>query len=323
MKAILFLLLFTTSSFANVTVVTYNMAQLKKMGLDFVACTKKRLGLQVNAMFEDENAPMSASKDFVYLLQESWTKRSFLALRAQAKKRNLTFFPDDFSVVKNAGELIISNLKADDIKFIPFSSDKFVKKGVIYARFKLETGKSIGILNVHTGYSDMNGFSSDHRKHFEEIGRTIQEYKASSDFFVIGGDFNAGPDMGFKKVNYDSSKLIWEDGLMPHMINQGMRLLPSVGVTWDDIHNALVNFPPLLLRLINQYKNGYIGWDQTDSTLDHIFVSEQDTVLEHKLVFNKKVKYNCGSRDDKDGLFLSDHYGVMATIATDTFEQMR
>lgn len=317
MKTFLFLFLISFSALADVTVVTYNMAQLKKMGLDLVACTKRRVGFQVDAMFNEPTAPMYASKDFVYLIQESWTKRSFNALRKIAKERNYTFYPDDFNIVKNAGDLIISNLKADDVKHIPFSSDKYAQKGILYARLKLDTGKTFGVINVHTGYSDMNGFSEEHRKHFEELGRAIQEFKPNSDYFAVGGDFNAGPDMGFKKTKYDSAKLVWEDGLMPHMINQGMRLLPSVGVTWDDTNNTLANVPPLLLRLVNKYKNGYISWDQTDSTLDHIFVTNEEKVSRHELVFNKKVHLNCGKRDDKDGLFLSDHYGVMATVMTE------
>lgn len=317
MKLILLLVLFSFSALADVTVVTYNMAQLKKMGVDLVACTKRRVGFQVDAMFNDPSAPINASKDFVYLIQESWTKRSFKALREVAQKRNLTFYPDDFNIVKNAGDLIISNLKADELKHIPFSSDKYAKKGILYARLRLDSGKTFGVINVHTGYSDMNGFSEEHRKHFEELGRAIQEFKPQTDFFAVGGDFNAGPDMGFKTTKYDSAKIVWEDGLMPHMLNQGMRLLPSVGITWDDTNNTLVSIPPLLLRLVNKWKNGYIGWDQTDSTLDHIFVKDDEQVSRHEVVFKQKAPLNCGKRDDKDGIHLSDHYGVMATIVTD------
>jgi hypothetical protein len=105
---------------------------------------------------------------------------------------------------------------------------------------------------------------------------------------------------------------------MPLMKNNGLRLLESVGITWDETNNALVRIPPLLLRLVNEYKNGYIGWDQTDSTLDHIFVPENQTITRHELAFKEKVKLNCGSRDDKNGMLnLSDHYGVMAVLKTE------
>lgn len=140
-----------------------------------------------------------------------------------------------------------------------------------------------------------------------------------NDFFVIGGDFNAGPDMLFKNVKYDAAKLIWEEGFMRLMRNQGMRLLESVGATWDETNNNLVRIPPFLLRMLNEMSNGYIGWDMKDSTLDHILVPESTTVTRHELAFHKKVPLNCGRRDDEKGLLhLSDHYGVMAVIKTNS-----
>lgn len=313
---VLFLFL-SLSAAADVTVVTYNMSQLKKMGVDLVACTGRRVGLQMEAIFEDPASPIFASKDFILLIQESWTKKSFKALRKESLERNLTFFPDDYNTVKKSGQLIISNLKADNLKYMPFAKDKYAKKGLLYGRFALDTGKTFGVINVHTGYSDKNNASEEHLRHFEEVGRAIHEYKSQTDYFAVGGDFNAGPDMGFKKVKYDAAKLVWEDGMMNQMTNLGMKLLPSVGVTWDDTNNKLVSVPPLLLRLVNKYKNGYIGWDQTDSTLDHIFITEEEQVTRHELAFNKKVPLNCGKRDDKDGIHLSDHYGVMAVVMTE------
>ncbi len=313
-----FALFLSFSAIADVTVITYNMSQLKKKGVDLVACTKRRSSLQIDAIFNDPASPIYASKDFVLLIQESWTKRSFNDLKKASLKKYFTFYPDDYQKVKNTGQLIITNMKTLDIKSMPFSRDKYAKKGMIYARLALNNAKSIGVINVHTGYSDKTGFSEEHRRHFEELGQSIETLKSQTDYFVVGGDFNAGPDMAYKTVKFDAASVIWNDGIMLHMRNQGMKLLESVGVTWDETNNMLVRIPPLLLRLVNTYKNGYAGWDMKDSTIDHIFVPETTIVSRHELAFNKKVKLNCGKRDDKDGLLhLSDHYGVMAVINTE------
>lgn len=319
MRLFLFLILFSLPGFADVTVVTYNMAQLRKNGIDLVACTSRRLGPQIEAMFHSQSAPLHASENFVYLIQEAWTKKTFRALKEVATEKKLTIFPDDFNVVKKSGQIILTNLTPLDVKSIPFSKDKYAKKGIVYGRLALPDGRTFGVMNVHTGYSDQKRFSDEHRRHFEELGRAIEELKGETDLFAVGGDFNAGPDMDFKKARYDSKVSVWESGLMPHMRNLGMNLLPSVGVTWDEASNELVRVPPVILRLVNKYKNGYTGWDQKSSTLDHIFVAEGTEVGRHERVFDEKVPLNCGKRDDEDGLLhLSDHFGVMAVIRTDS-----
>lgn len=316
---VLILLLFQYTATADVTVITYNMAQLKRTGFDLVACTKRRVALQVDAMFKDPASPVFSEKDFVLLIQESWTKRSFKALKAIADERGYTIFPDQHKLVKDNGQLIITNLRVQELKSIPFSQDRYAKKGMIYARFVLSNEKTIGVVNVHTGFSNKVKFSDEHRKQFSEIAEATSVYKETTDYFVIGGDFNAGPDMKFKTENYDAANAIWEEGFMSLLRPLGMRLLDSVGPTWDETNNNLVKIPPLLLRVFNKLNQGYIGWDMQDSTLDHILVPENSTVSRHELAFHKKVPLNCGKRDDEDGLLhLSDHYGVMAVIKTNS-----
>jgi endonuclease/exonuclease/phosphatase family metal-dependent hydrolase len=310
----LFILLFQFSALADVAVVTYNMAQLKKKGLDLVACTSRRVAFQVGAIFSDPESPIFSDKNFVLLVQESWTKKSFNALKKIALERGYSIFPDDHKFVKNSGQLIISNLPPVEFKSMPFSHDKYASKGLIYARFYLGEGNTLGVINVHTAYSEKRGFSEEHKLHFTELVEAVKKFKSQTSHFVIGGDFNAGPDMGYKNTEFNVAP--WDELLVTPMKAEGMRLLESVGITWDETHNMLVRSPPLLLRLVNKYKNGYTGWDMTDSTLDHIFVEEDAEVLRHELAFNKKVHLNCGRRDDKEGLHLSDHYGVMAVIKT-------
>lgn len=314
-------MLATQTLFADVAVVTYNMAQLKKNGLDLVACTKRRVPLQVDAIFKDPQSPIFAAKNFVLLVQESWTRRSFEAMKKAALEKGYTIYPMEHRLVKNRGELIVTNLPSLEFKFTAFSEDKYAQKGITYAQLDLGEGKTLGVINIHTGYSDALGFSEEHRRHFEELSHAIEVLKPKSTFFVTGGDFNAGPDMGFKVTTYDSAGTIWENGLMPLMRNHNMRLLEPVGMTWDDTNNTLVSRPPLLLRIVNKYKNGYIGWDQTDSTLDHIFIQEGVEVSRHEIAFKKKYPLRCGGREDKDGLMnISDHYGVMAVLKTDLQE---
>jgi endonuclease/exonuclease/phosphatase family metal-dependent hydrolase len=199
---------------------------------------------------------------------------------------------------------------------MPFSHDQYAKKGLIYARFDLGEGQTLGVINVHTAYSEKTGFSNEHKQQLSEVVAAAKKVKEENTYFVMGGDFNAGPDMGFKNTTFDASP--WEQVLEAPLRADGIRMLESVGITWDETNNALVRIPPLLLRLVNKYKNGYIGWDMTDSTLDHIFVQDDVEVTRHELAFTKKVPLNCGKRDDANGLLnLSDHYGVMAVIKTE------
>lgn len=311
--------LFSFSALADVAIVTFNMAQLKRNGTDLVACTKRRVPFQVKAMLEDETAPVYTEKNFVLLIQESWTKRSFNTLREVALKKGYSFFPDDYEIVKNSGQISITNLPVLEKERVPFTFDKYAKKGLLYLKLDLGDGKTLGAINIHTGFSDKNSFSEEHLRHFEELGDLAKAKKDLTTHFVIGGDFNAGPDIRFKTVLYDAPLDIWEHGLMPIINPLGLRYVRTPEFTWDETNNELVRKPPLILRLRNLFKNGYSGWDNYDSTLDHIFVKAEEVTEDAKVVFKEKVPLKCGGREDKDGLLnLSDHYGVLVRLKTDT-----
>lgn len=303
--------------YANVSVTSYNMGQLNRKGIDFVACTKSRVAPQVEAIFYNKDSPLLKEKHFVLFIQEAWTSRVFKALLAEATKHNYYMYPQNYQDLKSNGQITITNLKPLETVFVPYTIDSHARKGMLYTRLDLGDGKTLGTMNVHTAYSDLHRFSKTHEIHFREIADFITNNKQKSDYFVIGGDFNAGPDMGYKSQKYDSAKIVWEDGFMPAIHDNDLKLISDQGYeTWDASQNTLVSKPTFTIRMMNFVTRRFkTSWNQTDSTLDHILVSKDIEVLEHRVVFEKPVPLRCLRRQDKDGnVPLSDHFGVNAIL---------
>jgi endonuclease/exonuclease/phosphatase family metal-dependent hydrolase len=182
-------------------------------------------------------------------------------------------------------------------------------------KLDLGNGKTLGVMNVHTGYSTAYKASDLHLEHFKEISVSMHKHQGKSDYLVVGGDFNAGPDMKYLDQHYDSAKAIWFNGLMPYMKEQQMKLVEGLSKkTWDQ-KNSLVNNPPFVIQFSYFFWNLTFTWDQIDSTIDHIFVSKNLNVKESSIVFDQKIKASCYGREDENGmLHLSDHYGVNAIL---------
>lgn len=310
-------LLWGLSSFAvqaKVSVTTYNMGQLSSWGFDFVACTTERVEPQIAAIFDTKTSPIYRADKFILFIQEAWTWKVFMGLQRQAKLHGLQMYPQEFEFLRNNGQVTITNMKPLEIKFHPYSIDKQSNKGMLYMKLDLGNGKTLGALNVHTGYSTAYRASDMHLVHLKEINHFLQRYRNNSDHFVIGGDFNAGPDMKYNYQQYDAAKEIWEEGFLPYMKEQKMKHIDAGKKTWD-MSNRLVSNPPFIIQFAYFFWNLTFTWDQIDSTIDHIFVSDEVEVLDKSVVFDEPVKLSCFGREDEQGrLFLSDHYGVNTVL---------
>lgn len=306
----------SATSVAGVSVTSYNMGQLSKRGVDFVACTRKRVQPQVEAIFYNPDSPIYKEGKFVLMLQEVWTKRAFKGLLQEARARGLTIFPDNYKDVRSNGQISITNMRPVEKRFVPFSSDSHAKKGMVFMKLDLGNGKTLGALNVHTGYSTFKSFGDNHRMHFAEVGVFMEQEKRKNDHFIVGGDFNAGPDVAFRRQRYEASKVIWQEGFMPFAEKNAMRLLDFEKKTWDSCENMLVAKPTFAIKFINFIDRQRGSWDQEKSTIDHILVSANTEVTDKEVVFDEKVPLRCKGRTDAEGkMHLSDHYGVNASLA--------
>ena len=312
---LIILALFALASHADVVVVSYNMGQLKKKGFDLVPCTTRRIQPQMDYMLNLQQAPIYKEKYFVYALQELWTKKAFNKLRETVDKLGFTMFPRDQKFVKKNGVVTVTNMKILDAKFTPYTRDTYAEKGILYTLAETDEGEKIGILNVHTGFSGTKEVSTTHLRQFYEIGEYALTKRKESDYLVIAGDFNAGPDMIYEKQLYPVAEKVWDDGILPVMNSAFLKHVEVSGVTWDQSENPLVYNPTLLLKVFNIYDHGNGGWGQNDSTMDHIFISKELELKEADIVFKEPVPYKCPRRTSPDGKStLSDHYGVMAIL---------
>lgn len=308
---------------AKVSVITYNVGMTPApLGITLVPCSRKRLKAQNQAIFHGRE-DISQGEPFILLLQEVWTRRAFEAFTKNAKLKGFHIAPTSFKEIDKNGQMIITNLSPampNWYKMHRFSSDEPVvnSRGVLIAKLLSPEGKRFNAANIHTTYSTSKEFIKVHGSHFTEITDILNRYKTPT---VIGGDFNAGPDLDFKKSRYNVSQALWfgEEGIHSKMSSIDFRVASDpYQVTWDDDNNELVYNPTLAIKAFNTFSFGTFAWEEKTSTLDHIFVSKGLKSFGSDRVFFKPGKFSCGKRSSGSWFNkytnLSDHYGVLVQI---------
>lgn len=299
----------------TVNILSYNAGLLHKAGVDFVPCVKPRTPVQVREVLS--LPAFSGDQLFVATLQEVWTERAFNLYTAAAKKRGLQYEPKSFSEIQNNGQLILTNLPILEAKFVPFTNDSHVARGLRIVDLRLNK-KKMRVVNVHTTYSDSKRYSALQIEQFTDLALYLnQEMKKFKGDIVVTGDFNAGPNVRYSEQAYDPAKLLWFDWLEPMFRARGFTEAIAESDTWDEA-NPLVATPTAVIKLVNTVSYGIANWEEKTSRLDHIFVSKRLRVLDSRLVLKKPVDLNrtCADRSDKQGFtHLSDHYGILAQIS--------
>jgi endonuclease/exonuclease/phosphatase family metal-dependent hydrolase len=260
------------------------------------------------------SAPIYQEKHFVLLLQEVFKDDAFLRLKAEAKRLGFHFTPSNSQDATENGVVTITNLPILESHFTPFSQDHFAKKGILYTLLDRGRGQKIAVANVHTVFSNTTALNQTHIKQFQEVGAFVAAHRQQYVPFIVGGDFNAGPDMRYAKEFYPMAQTIWFRGLSPFMEAQQLKWVHYEGHTWDN-NNPLIANPTLVIQLANYWEQGSFKWELSDSQMDHIFVSQDLEVKSTALVMNTPVELKCPGRMNSDRKStLSDHYGLMVKI---------
>lgn len=318
LKPLLFAALIVTSliSYSATTVVSFNIAQLKKRGIDLVPCTNKRLPAIIDRMFFDKNSPLKKNDNFVIGLQEVFTKKAFDRISEAAKELGYFVFPKDYHFVRNSGLLTISNLAHLYTTKIEFNEAKYVKKSFLHSRLMGKDGKMLHFINTHTEYSPADKVNGKHLSQIKQLSEYMNEltqdpYKR----IIMVGDFNSGPTTYAVKHDITESNRLWSQNFAPLLENSNMERIEIEGHSWDLKRNTLARKPVFAIKMFNLIKEGRTGWIKISEMVDHLFVSNNLSYYDQSLAFTEHHKFKCRGRADEDGKVpLSDHYGVMATL---------
>lgn len=296
-------------------IVTYNMAQLERLWVDFVPCTQQRLGPQISALLTARDALIHQERDFVLLLQEVFRPEAYEQLKAAADERGLRIFPATAGGTQQNGLVTITNMPVEHSRFVAFSKDDYAQKGMLYTLVSTASGAKLAVVNVHTVFSNTSAVSAVHLRQFQEVGAFIRSLRSVARPIVVAGDFNAGPDMKYADERYPMAQTIWHRGLMPILAEHRMKWVDYVGHTWDNANSLVLN-PALVIKLMNLWELGSLDWELSDSKMDHVFIGNDLKVKSSQLVLNAPVPLDCPGNVSPDGKgALSDHFGLLVSLS--------
>lgn len=284
--------------------ITYNTGLLKKHGFNFVPCVSKRTQAQVN---EVEKVLLNTRGGFVLFLQEVWTRKGFKAYERMASDNGFSFYPKNYDEIKNNGQMNITNLSVVNSGFYKFKNDKRVDRGIrsIVTNLNEET---IEFLNIHISYSDSKMINPEQKKQLQEIMKELDQKTGN---IILGGDFNSGPNLVYKEINYDHQKDLWEELILNPLADKGFNLNSTINEnTWVSDINPIIYNPTLTIKLYNLFVNFEWGWEKFNAVIDHLF-SNFIQISDSKILLNTPVEFKRRCRrlkSTKKSSYLSDHF---------------
>ena len=223
---------------------------------------------------------LARSDSDVVLLQEVWTRRSFVELSEKAKASSRTWWTASArrkgTFLGQNGLLTLSRYPISGAEVRHFQTarlpDSLMHKGALKITLTTSTGQTLNIWNVHLQDGTSGGVRAS------QIAELIQWVKASDDGQVadiVGGDFNLTPDSG------EFRDLVAAIGPDVHQLAGD-----AAFTTWDGMKPTA-------------------GAGQT---LDHIFIRMRQPLEE--VCAQPRQVFTAARLEDR----LSDHMGMEASL---------
>lgn len=204
-------------------------------------------------------------------------------VRALQAGQSFVYPPGSFPWLRS-GLMFITKHKVTNKKHFPFPDCKgiqcVVDRGILYMQIQLPGGQLINLFNLHLqAYEEHR---ETRRMQLKKIEKVLKERSQDGLPIIVLGDFNvmdSGPELKIVKAAMRGFRDVWKE--------KG----EGAGHTWDPEKNPWAE---------------HEGESQMLQRLDYIFV--KDGVERAWEVEAVHVDFN------KEGMFLSDHFGVRAKL---------
>lgn len=271
---------------------------------------------------------LSTTKPDFLTLQELWHESEGQIVEELAQEHDYVLATDylkGFPREKHGLEIlvkrsIIRNLKSIEVKAQAFERkayfEKFKFKGLLSFTFNDKKRRTITVGNTHL--TPVHGDTNIHRTYqVGDLVRWLNESKAGT--FILAGDMN------FARTWQERAPITREEEKHWYRNAYNYEALLVMGKLWD-LGALYYNDRPTFSMVENSVADYKYGTsNEPDQVLDYIFVRNQSGSVKLKSfsrVFDKPIQNGDSTNVAMEiyglntnlPLFLSDHFGVMATI---------
>lgn len=241
-------------------------------------------------------------------IQEAWDTETRVLIRENHQAEKYPYLaqaPKIHQLMGGNGLLILSRFEILDTDFLKYKScigsDCLARKGVLFARLRLDDGSTVDVYNTHLNawFPSVLKQGASVRVRRRQIAQLTDFIlsKSSGRRFIVLGDFNTHPG----SLNYQ-------------------QVIESLNV--QDLYREAYPDPRAVSKKLYSGHTYYQGWNtwvpsipvpvMKPKRIDFIFGSSG---LHPWEVAAAKVEFTDRVPHEGEGQHLSDHFGVSATIA--------
>lgn len=312
----------------SMNVVTFNAGFLDTKILGVKRIFVPEYALRLSALPFELGKYLKDDPPSIIAFQEFWNPDAMSIVRTTMEQNGYSCLMDEdfpshgLELCFDAKIFSLEEKTFTPIKRATFEKLAGYKRGLLWARMRLQNGKTMSVATAHL--TPTIGMTSVRREQVDDISTWVSAQSGTSDFIVVAADLNISPEFAFTlNRKKEGSEKDWKENA-----ELFGRLLTSSGLR-DSYREANSQGGFTQNRLVNQLASYSPSTQfEPEQRIDHVLykATNDNYVCKTKasrLIFTEALKNSHGAdltstgNDDlpvNEKVWLSDHFGVQSQI---------